>query len=170
MRLVVGPLSQNIEVKCILASAFLTININEGNKSIYDLPWRWCSRKFALSFEISVYTTLPPWCCNLYWFTSSSILLRLPLSVEVWFSLDCFKFGNSDALTKVLLLRNILSLRLSNSWSPCCLELWICWSGDYISIWLQDLPIRSGRKLLRANLFRSTISPTFSSSRTCCLI
>ena len=122
VRLVIGPLSKNIEAKHILGSAFLTITITEGYKNIWDFPWRWCSRQFVLSFEWSVYKTLLPWCCNMYWFTISSILLWLPLSVEVWFSLDCLKFGNSEALRKVILLWNILSLHLSNSWIPCYIE------------------------------------------------
>ena len=161
MRLVVGPLNQNLEAKHILAFEFLILTITEGDKIIYDLPWSLCSRQFVLSFESRVYKTPFPWCCNLCCFTSSSILLRLPSLVKDWFSLDCFKSGNSEALSKIVLLRNILSLRISNSWSPCYLEFWILWFRDYISLWLKDLPILSGWKLLHANLFHSTAITNF---------
>ena len=161
MRLVFGPLSQKLKAKRIPASAFLTITITEGDKSICNFPWRWNSRQIVLSFESSVYTTLLPWCCNIYWFTSSSILIWIPSSVEVWFSLDCFKFGNREALRKFIRLQNILSLRLSNSWSPCYPKSCIFCFGYYSSLWLQDLPIRIGRKLLHANLFHSTTTTNF---------
>ena len=161
MRLNFGPTSQNLEAKHILGSTFLTITITAEDKSICDFPWRWCSRQFVLYFEIRIYTTLLPWCCNMYWFTSSSILLWLPSSVEVWFSLDWFKCWNSELLRKVILLQNIISLHLSNSWIPCYLESWIFLFGDYRSLWLQDLTICSGRKLLHANLLHSTTITKF---------